>query len=519
MAINRETATREQPPPRRRRWLSRLIAMGFGLSLLAAFEGLCRLCDWGRPERQDDPFVGFREIRPLFVLSEDGSRYEIPKARQTHFRPQSFAAQKPDSEYRIFCLGGSTVQGRPYAVETSFTTWLELSLQVGDPSRRWRVVNCGGISYSTYRLAPILEEVLRYEPDLIILCEGHNEFLESRSFAHIQDRGELFNASLAAVSRLHTYSLMRGAYARLRGWPTNAAPAGRPILPVEVEALLDYRGGLEEYHRDEAWRANVIGQFRFNLHRMVQLAREANVELILINPPANIGDMPPFKAEHSPGLTPEDLARWEALLESAREHFRGEKRSLRAAIAKLEQACRIDPLHAGGWYTLAECYRTVGRMDDARDAYLKAKELDVCPLRILQPMNEAILDVARETQAPLVDAQRLFEQNSPHGIVGSDQLVDHVHPSFQGHQRIADALAEKLIELGVFRPAPDWQAKKRLAFQRQLDSLDDYYYLEGERRLKNLRLWARGRAKRIRPTSSTSDREPAGDSAKSGGLQ
>ena len=514
MASIRETPIREQPPPRRGRWRSRLVAIAFGLLLLVAFEGLCRFCNWGRPELQVDPFVGFREIRPLFALSEDGTRYEIPKGRQTHFRPQSFAARKAPNEYRVFCLGGSTVQGRPYAVETSLTTWLELSLRAGDPSRQWRVINCGGISYATYRLAPILEEVLHYEPDLIVLCEGHNEFLESRSFAHIQDRGELFNASLAAVSRLHTYSLMRGAYARLRGWPSNAAPTGRPILPVEVEALLDYRGGLEEYHRDETWRANVIRQFRFNLRRMVQLAREAGVEIILINPPSNVGDTPPFKAEHSPNLSSEEVEQWESLVEAAREHFRGENRNLRAAIAKLEKACQIDPLHAGGWYTLAECYRSVGRMEDARDAYLQAKELDVCPLRILKPMNQAILDVARETQAPLVDAQRLFEEQSPHGIVGSDQLVDHVHPSFKGHQQIAEALAEKLIELGAFHPAPDWQAKKRLAFQQQLDGLDDYYYLEGERRLKNLRLWARGRAKRIRPTPSTSDEKPSAASAR-----
>ena len=192
---------------------------------------------------------------------------------------------------------------------------------------------------------------------------------------------------------------------------------------------------------------------------------------------------------------------------------------MHAAIAKLEEACQIDPLHAGGWYTLAECYRSVGRMDDARDAYLKAKELDVCPLRILQPMNQAILDVVRETRAPLVDIQGLFEQQSSHGIIGSDQLVDHVHPGFKGHQQIADALAEKLIELGVFRPAPDWQANKRLAFQQQLDSLDDFYYIQGEHRLKNLRLWARGRAKRIRPTPSTSDQEPAADSARLRGLR
>ena len=129
------------------------------------------------PPASEDPFVGFSATRPLFALSEDDSRYEIAKGKLTHFQPDSFAAHKPAGEFRIFCLGGSTVQGRPYSIETSFTSWLELSLQAADPSRTWRVVNCGGVSYATYRLVPMLEEVLNYEPDLVIFCEGHNEFL------------------------------------------------------------------------------------------------------------------------------------------------------------------------------------------------------------------------------------------------------------------------------------------------------------------------------------------------------
>lgn len=496
---NPQAAKRGRPNPRRRRWRSRLMAMAFGLSLLAGFEGLCRLCDWGRSELRGDPFVGFRSVRPLFVLNADRTRYAISQARRTYFRPQSFSAQKADDEYRVFCLGGSTVQGRPYAVETAFSTWLEISLRTADSSRRWKVINCGGVSYASYRLTPILQEVLGYRPDLIVIYTGHNEFLESRTFDHIRDRGELVNASLAAVSRLHTFNLMRGGFARLRGASPSDPNEGRPILPAEVEALLDYRGGLEEYHRDETWRRNVIRQFRYNLHRMVRLARDAGVDVILANPVSNIGDMPPFKAEHRPDLSDEELAEWESLLAAARGYFRRENYSLHAAVRRLERACKIDPLHAGGWYTLAECYRGVGRTAEARDAYLRAKELDICPLRILQPMNQAVLDVARETGTPLVDVEQLFQQNSPDGIVGSKQMVDHVHPSFEGHQWIADALADKLVELGRVRPASDWQAKKRCAFQRHLDGLDDNYYVRGDQRLKNLRLWSQGRATAVQP--------------------
>lgn len=496
-------------PPRRRLWLCRLAAIAFGLALLAGFEGLCRLCYWGRPELHDDPFVGFQSIWPLFVLSEDGQRYEIPKSRQGYFCPQTFSATKPNDEYRIFCLGGSTVQGRPYAVETSFTTWLEISLRAAAPRRRWKVVNCGGVSYASYRLRPILEEVLHYDPDLIVLCTGHNEFLESRGFDHIRDRGGLLNASLAGFSRLHTFNLMRDGYLRLRGAKTSGPPAGRPVLPAEVETLLDYRGGLAEYHRDETWRRNVIEQFRFNLQCMVRMARDAKVDILLMNPACNLGDMPPFKAEHRADLSDGELAEWEASLAAARGYFRRESHNLRAAIPHLERACQIDPVHAGAWYTLAECYRAAGRWREARAAFTEAKELDVCPLRILQPMTRAILDLARQTDVPLVDVQKLFERGARHGIVGSEQLVDHVHPSFAGHQHIADALANKLVELGHVQPVADWQANKRRAFQKHLDGLDGFYYALGERRLKNLRLWTQGRSKFARKRQKRAEDDSA----------
>ena len=46
-------------------------------------------------------------------------RFEIPPSRQDFFRPDYFDAQKSPSEYRVFCLGESTVQGNPFTIETS----------------------------------------------------------------------------------------------------------------------------------------------------------------------------------------------------------------------------------------------------------------------------------------------------------------------------------------------------------------------------------------------------------------
>src|SRR6185369_13892670 len=310
---------------RRKRWGFRLAAVTVGLLPLVVCEGAFRLLDWGRPSRFDDPFVGFSAVHPLFVHSDDRTRYEIAKGRLTHFRPESFAAVKAANEIRIFVLGGSTVQGRPYSIETSFTTWLELSLQAADPSRKFEVVNCGGVSYATYRLVPILEEVLAYQPDLIVFYEGHNEFLEDRTYERIKHTPSFISWPHAQLSRLRTYTLLRAALVSpplSKGGPggvtpqTNTDSSGtKPTLAPEVNARLDWRGGMENYHRDETWRHDVIAHFEFNLRRAVTIARNAAVPLVLINPVSNL-DWAPFKVEHKPGMTAGEREAFDKVVQS-----------------------------------------------------------------------------------------------------------------------------------------------------------------------------------------------------------
>ncbi len=479
------------------RWLAfRLAAVMLGLAPFVLAELVFAFLDVGRPSYGDDPFVGFSAVHPLFVLDDRRTRYEIPPSRQDFFRPDSFAAEKPSDEFRIFCLGGSTVQGRPYSIETSFTTWLEMDLQAADPGRRWEVVNCGGVSYASYRLVPILEEVLRYQPDLIILYTGHNEFLEGRTYGHVKHMPGVVAWPCGLVARTRTYTLLHEGYLRLRGRSSQAAAKGRPTLGPETDAILEYRGGLAQYHRDEKWRRDVIAHFRYNLHRMVQMARDAGVPLLLVNPVCNLRTAP-FKTQHRDGLTSEELRQWDSLVARA-----GEARQTNAhqALAHLQRAAAIDDQHAGLHYLLAECYRALGERELARRSYIQAKEHDICPLRILEPMHQAVLEVARQTDTKLVDVRKLFERLSGDGIPARFML-DHVHPSIEGHRLIADALSEELIRQGIVDPLPDWKQGQDQKARDYVDSLGRLYLERGREQLEALKLWTMGKASRVRPKS------------------
>jgi tetratricopeptide (TPR) repeat protein len=482
---------------RRRRWLFRVAAVMLGLSPFAAFELLCRAVGWGADDPGVDPFVGFASIRPLFELTEDGNAFHTAPARRGFFKEDSFAARKPAGEFRIFVFGGSTVQGNPFSIETSFPSWLRIALEQAAPERLWEVVNCGGVSYASYRLVPVMQECLRYEPDLFIFCGGHNEFLEDVEYASQRAMPGWLQRSVHAAGQLRTIRLLQSLATRRVDTGTNVTEAGnslaqRPTLPAEVSALLNFDGGLAAYVRDDEHAAHVAAHFRSNLERMAMLTQPAGVSLLFILPPSNLSDCPPFKSVPTPGLTSEQELEVASMVTAARTASRERPAE---AVALYEQAARLDPRNAFVWYELGQHQRATGDFAAAESSFRRARDEDVCPLRMISPLEQTMRDVAAEAGVPLIDAHALLAAASPNGIPDGSVLVDHVHPSFRGHEDIAIAIAEWMIESGcVESAASGWQQRTRSECERVVQSLGDLYFLRGRRALESLREWAAGRS-------------------------
>ena len=108
--------------------------------------------------------------------------FRSARNRLAYFNAQRFSANKAPRTFRIFCLGGSTTYGRPYNDHTSYVGWLRELLPLADDRRQYEVINAGGISYASYRVASLMDELCGYEPDLFVVYMGHNEFLEQRTY-------------------------------------------------------------------------------------------------------------------------------------------------------------------------------------------------------------------------------------------------------------------------------------------------------------------------------------------------
>ena len=171
---------------------------------------------------EEDPLVGFSSRIPLFVENEQRKGVlSTARNKLSLFNPQHFVRKKPPGAYRIFCVGGSTTYGRPYGPWTPVGGWLRALLPVADPTLRWQLINAGGISYASYRVAALMEELIDYDPDLFIVYSGHNEFLERRTYGRLLDSSSASLESRAFLNQTRTYSLLR----RLIAGMTGAGPA------------------------------------------------------------------------------------------------------------------------------------------------------------------------------------------------------------------------------------------------------------------------------------------------------
>jgi hypothetical protein len=473
-------------------WRFRCAAIGIALLPFLLFEISLWVLGLGDVNEVLDPFIAINHPVSLFELNAGQTQYQTVAARKPYFQKASFSKTKTDDTFRIFCLGGSTVQGRPFAVETSFTSWLKLQLEVADPNRKWEVVNCGGVSYASYRLLPILTEVVNYEPDLVIIYTGHNEFLEDRTYAHLRDPSRWQLISQQAVRNIRTIHLVREMWHKIT---RDSVSIQKVSLATEVETILDHQAGLESYQRDRTWQANVIQHFKFNIHKMIEICDSNQVPLYLCNPASNIRDCPPFKSAPTSGLDPETIQSIKQTKSDIPNQLQG--RSAKPIRESAHQLTQLDPHNAVTLYQAGLLLLNNGAGSVARDVLLRAKDEDLCPLRILTVMNEFLASVPGSPELQVIDVQKYFAEQSPVQIPGDNLFLDHVHPTIRGHQLIARYLFERMVLQTIITPPADFAVQRNNRFRTHLGSLSEVYYQQGKIRLKGLQMWTRGQAGRV----------------------
>jgi len=473
--------------------LSRAKAFVFSVIVFGTFalslEGLLAAVGVEPLLQREDPYVGFASRIPLFVPARDADGAAVLETagnKLRFFNPQRFAAVKAVGSRRTFCIGGSTTYGRPFDDGTSFCGWLRAMLTRLDPTP-WEVVNAGGISYASYRAAAVMEEVADYDPDIFVIYTGHNEFLEQRTYSGTLATPGWLRESDALLRRTRSYTALRDLVSSLR---ESAAGEGRTRLSGEVDTILDRSVGPDAYTRDDELRKQVLEHFRFNLERMIEIARHAGAEPILVVPASNRRDCSPFKSEFSPDTSPDDRDRWWTRFDAGREALGVGRYS--DALAQFEQAVAIDPRRADSLFWLGRAREAVGDREAAGLAFDRARDEDVCPLRALGVVAGIVHEVAEEHGVAVVDFPGILRAAAEGAgdPFGEAYFLDHVHPTIEGHRLLATGIYDAMRLRGIVaavKPEPEDLAAVR---EEVLTAVDGRKHAIALRNLAKVMSWA-----------------------------
>ncbi len=402
---------------------------------------------FGIPDLQSaiDLETSFSDGATLFV--QEGEEYRTRAEKTTYFNVQSFPVRKTPGTYRIFCLGGSTTYGHPYADAKSYVGMLRELFRTNAPDVRWEVINCGGISYASYRLADMMTELATYQPDLIVVYTGQNEFLEERTFREIRNQSAAMKIAQRIVGLTRTGTVFRKL--------SRSTPITDPLLRSEVDTVLDHPGGLSSYHRDDQIHATVVQQYRESLDKICRRAGNCGAKVIFIEPASNFR-FSPFKSEHS--VDEIAIKKYDETIASGKRLIA--EGDLNGLISTLKQATAIDPKFALTHYWLGEALFRQGKIDEALPSLQAAIDEDVCPLRAISALHESLKGVAEEHAVPLLNFPLLVASYSAEQggseIPGQECFLDHVHPRPELHLRLALEIVRVMYDLEpAIVPAPE----------------------------------------------------------------
>lgn len=408
------------------------IAILIPIALLAIIELALRAADYG-------------QTYPLFVDAKSQPGYLQPNEEvinrffaKPQFAPnvspdtQFFLKEKPRDSYRIVVQGGSTAAGFPFGRWGSLSGMLQQRFKRLYPEKHIEIINTAMASVNTYSLLDFIDEIIAIEPDLVLIYAGHNEYLGVMGVgsAFASKGGRPATLLYLKLKEYKLYRLVESIYYRFFA-TSSAVEVDERTLMAKVAKEKEIPLGSELYQQG-------VSQFSGNLDLLLSKYQKANVNVLLGNLASNEKDQIPFSAIDI--VTPKLVSRW--------SRFSNTQRNDRIEILQAQINGSNKEKDAVLHYELAVHLLNEGKHDVARQHFLKAKDKDLLRFRAPEDFNVIIQEMAEKYDYSLVDVQGNLREDSQDTIIGSTQMLEHLHPTARGYFLLADAYVDKIIELG-----------------------------------------------------------------------
>jgi len=248
-----------------------------------------------------------------------------------------------------------------------------------------------------------MDEILKNEPDAILIYAGHNEFYGALGVASTETIGKFrpIIKSYLKLKQFKTFQLLRDVIWQLKKGIANLSTQGDGVKPSStlMERLVANQN--IPYHSPiyEAGKK----QYQENLRDILNKAQQVKIPVIISELVSNVRDHRPFMSKQTNSFP-----------------------------------------SANQVYQNAKILEKQNNYEAAKEKYYFAKDLDALRFRAPEEFNEIIHQVAKEYNGIVVPMKSFFESASFGEIQGKELFIEHLHPNIDGYFIMADAFFETM---------------------------------------------------------------------------
>jgi tetratricopeptide (TPR) repeat protein/lysophospholipase L1-like esterase len=367
--------------------------------------------------------TGFGESYKLFlettfyektykIINPDYGKKYFSRLNYTQPPNDIFLKEKPENGYRIFVLGSSTAAGFPYNQGNTFSRILEKRLQDSYPGTYIEVVNISITAINSYTLYDVVNQILKKQPDAFLIYAGHNEFYGALGIASIEgfSQSRILKLMHLKLQSFRTYQLLNNFIGNIKLSFSTLSDSREKYGETLMESIAAHKS--IEYQSDLYKSAH--DHYHRNMQKIVKRATKRGVTVLLSQVVGNIRDLKPFVSVVS-------------------ENY--------------PKACET--------FRLAREKEKSGHVEEAKELYYYAKDLDGLRFRASEDINRIIDELSNQNGVILVPMKSVFQDNSPDGLTGNNLMTEHVHPTREGYILMADAFYNCIVEQHIIgKPDP-----------------------------------------------------------------
>ncbi|MEX6687336.1 hypothetical protein QTN47_07510 [Danxiaibacter flavus] len=393
-----------KPVSKKKQWLFRCIAAYLPLLFIVLLEIILRVAGYGHSMQL---FITDTDNEEYLVMNRFASeRFFSNPENATRGNAERFKKEKTPGTFRVFVLGESTTIGYPYMHNGSFHRLLQYRLLHEYPSLNTEIINVSLTAVNSYTVKEFAKEVAVYSPDVVMIYSGHNEYYGACGVGSTsRTAGSAFMINLMIHLReLRVMQLISNGIHSLKR---------HDAKNDEIDVTLMERMAKEQQipYQSPLYKKG-IEQFNRNMGEACEVLSKKNIPVIIGTLVSNEKDLAPFINASGEG--------------SANDAFK-----------------KGNEAHQHGDYSKAKKY------------YRLAKELDLLRFRAPDTLNSIIQELpVKYAGVYVADAEKIFQQHSPYGVIGNETLLEHVHPNLTGYALLCEAFYVALKQHQLLKASP-----------------------------------------------------------------